>query len=77
MSILKNSQQSQPTESLKPKVESQPDTGYSPGPGQNITAPKRGKGELCQQQPGMRTPVCGACDGQIRWFFAECWVVVH
>ena len=31
-----------------------------------MTAPRRGKGELKQQQPGMRTPICGACDGQIR-----------
>ena len=43
-----------------------PDLGYSPGPGQNVTAPKRGRGELVEQQPGMRVPLCGACDGQIR-----------
>ena len=36
------------------------------GPGQNVTAPKRGRGILQQQQPGMRTPLCGACEQQIR-----------
>ena len=36
------------------------------GPGQNVTAPKRGRGVLQQQQPGMRTPLCGACEQQIR-----------
>ena len=36
------------------------------GSGQNLTAPKRGKGVLTQQRPGMRVPMCGACDGQIR-----------
>ena len=36
------------------------------GSGQNLTAPKRGKGILTQQRPGMRVPMCGACDGQIR-----------
>ena len=35
-------------------------------PGQNVTAPKRGRGVLQQQQPGMRTPLCGACEQQIR-----------
>ena len=40
---------------------------FTAGPGQTVSAPKRGRGELCQQQPGMRTPICGACDGHIRW----------
>ena len=36
------------------------------GPGQNVIVPRRGKGILQQLQPGMRTPMCGACDSQIR-----------
>ena len=36
------------------------------GPGQNLVAPKRGRGELKQQTAGMRVPLCGACGGQIR-----------
>ena len=36
------------------------------GPGQNLIAPKRGRGELRQQTAGMRVPLCGACGGQIR-----------
>ena len=35
--------------------------------GSNLSAPKRGKGILTQQRPGMRVPMCGACSGQIRW----------
>ena len=38
----------------------------APGPGQNLSAPTRGRGVLTQQRPGMRVPLCGACDGQIR-----------
>eukprot|EP00088_Acartia_fossae_P035125 TRINITY_DN3613_c0_g1_i3.p1 TRINITY_DN3613_c0_g1~~TRINITY_DN3613_c0_g1_i3.p1 ORF type:complete len:829 (-),score=187.55 TRINITY_DN3613_c0_g1_i3:498-2984(-) len=34
--------------------------------GQNVSAPKRGKGVLTQQRPGMRVPMCGGCGGQIR-----------
>ena len=40
--------------------------GGGGGPGQNVSAPVRGKGVLTQQAPGMRVPLCGACDGQIR-----------
>jgi len=36
------------------------------GPGQNVSAPRRGRGVLQQQKPGMRTPMCGSCDQQIR-----------
>ena len=36
------------------------------GPGQNVTAPTRGRGVLNQQKPGMRVPMCGACDDPIR-----------
>ncbi len=36
------------------------------GPGQNVSAPTRGRGVLTQQKPGMRVPMCGACEGQIR-----------
>ena len=36
------------------------------GPGQNLVAPKRGRGELKQQAAGGRMPLCGACGGQIR-----------
>ena len=69
VSILKQTLPTMPTvapseNNLKPQP-SAPET-YSPGPGQQVTAPRRGKGELKQQQPGMRTPICGACDGQIR-----------
>ena len=65
VSILKQTQQ--PTEnSLRPQQNMQQES-YSPGPGQQVTAPRRGKGELKQQQPGMRTPICGACDDQIRF----------
>ena len=44
----------------------------APGPvsgqnGSNVSAPKRGRGVLQQQQPGMRVPMCGGCDQQIRW----------
>ena len=60
-------QQTQPTPILK---NSQPplDAVDTPavGPGQNVVAPKRGRGVLTQQQPGMRVPMCGACNGQIR-----------
>ena len=45
---------------------SAPSTGGGGGPGQNVSAPVRGKGVLTQQAPGMRVPLCGACDGQIR-----------
>ena len=38
----------------------------APGSGQNLVSPKRGKGILTQQRPGLRQPMCGACDGQIR-----------
>ena len=34
--------------------------------GQNMTAPRRGKGVLKQQEPGMRVPHCGGCTEQIR-----------
>ena len=36
------------------------------GPGQTMVTPNRGKGVLTQQMPGMRVPICGACQGQIR-----------
>ena len=36
------------------------------GPGQNVSAPRRGRGVLQQQKPGMRVPMCGFCDDQIR-----------
>ena len=42
------------------------------GPSQNVSAPTRGRGVLTQQKPGMRVPMCGACDGQIRWLFGPC-----
>ena len=71
VSILKQSLPTmpvaQPSENnLKPQQPTPAPEAYSPGPGQQMTAPRRGKGELKQQQPGMRTPICGACDGQIR-----------
>ena len=36
------------------------------GKNQNLIVPNRGRGVLQQQQPGMRTPLCGACSSQIR-----------
>merc|ERR1719361_2031066 len=51
-----------------PPPQNDPEPASAPvgGPGQNVTAPKRGRGVLQQQQPGMRTPLCGACKQQIR-----------
>ena len=48
-------------------MKSEPEEPAAVGPNQNLICPKRGKGVLQQQQPGMRTPVCGACSSQIRW----------
>lgn len=42
------------------------DPVVSVGPGQNVSAPRRGRGVLQQQQPGMRVPMCGSCNNQIR-----------
>ena len=43
------------------------------GPGQNLIAPKRGRGELKQMTAGMRAPLCGACGDQIRsWLDSAC-----
>ena len=43
------------------------------GPGQNVSAPRRGRGVLQQQQPGMRVPMCGSCNNQIRCsYIGEC-----
>ena len=47
-------------------ITSEPEAPAAVGPNQNLICPKRGKGVLQQQQPGMRTPVCGACSSQIR-----------
>ena len=49
-------------------MKSEPEAPAAVGPNQNLICPKRGKGVLQQQQPGMRTPVCGACSSQIRWW---------
>jgi len=50
-------------------------------PGQNLSAPMRGRGVLTQQKPGMRVPLCGACDGQIRGPFitamGRTWCPAH
>lgn len=64
VSILKHSQQTvaEPLLSAQQSAEQ----SFQAGPGQNVTVPRRGKGELQQQKPGMRVPICGACDGQIR-----------
>ena len=43
------------------------DPVVSVGPGQNVSAPRRGRGVLQQQQPGMRVPMCGSCNNQIRF----------
>jgi len=88
VSILKNllpslPQQQAPKPSI-PEVNTIPpeaETNYSPGPGQNVTAPKRGRGEICEQQPGMRAPICGACDAHIRGPFitalGRSWCLSH
>jgi len=46
---------------------------HNPGPenenvgaGRSVSAPRRGRGVLQQQQPGMRVPVCGGCQAPIR-----------
>ncbi len=36
------------------------------GPGQNLITPRRGKGILKQPQVGMRIPLCGGCQQQVR-----------
>ena len=40
--------------------------GQSGQGGQAVSAPRRGRGVLQQQTPGMRVPMCGSCDLQIR-----------
>ena len=49
-------------------INPEPPTQDAPvvGPGQNVSAPRRGRGVLQQQKPGMRTPMCGNCNQQIR-----------
>ena len=42
-------------------------------PGTNVTGPNRGQGVLQQQKPGMRTPLCGACESQIRCDEEKCF----
>ena len=64
VSILKQPS-SQPSSQQYSAPSVEPET-FTVGPGQSVTAPRRGKGELQEQKPGMRVPVCGACDGQIR-----------
>ena len=47
-----------------------PNGGQNGGQGsgaQNMSAPRRGRGVLQQQEPGMRVPVCGYSGEQIRW----------
>ncbi len=44
----------------------QPQPQQQLGPGQNLVAPRRGKGILKQPQAGMRIPLCGGCNTQIR-----------
>ena len=43
------------------------ETSYTPGPGQNTTAPKRDRGEICEQQPGMRAPISGVYNAYFRF----------
>jgi len=54
-----------------PDCQIEPEPLPAPGPGQNMTAPRRGMGVLKQQLPGMRIPICGACEGQIRFEVAH------
>ena len=42
-------------------------TGGSGSGAQKMSAPRRGRGVLQQQEPGMRVPVCGATGEPIRW----------
>lgn len=68
VSILKQPTQQQPVQQASQQY-AEPET-WTPGPGQSVTAPRRGRGELMEQQPGMRTPICGACESQIRQVLA-------
>lgn len=51
-----------------------PNQLHNPGPeapevggaGRSVSAPRRGRGVLQQQQLGMRTPVCGGCQAPIK-----------
>ena len=53
------------------------ETNYTPGPGQNVTAPERIRGEIYEQQPGMRAPICGACDAHIRFSQIFEWCAIR
>ena len=50
---------------VSPVPRESPVSNTEVGPGQNMITPRRGKGVLTQQQPGMRVPICacGACQG--------------
>ena len=58
-------------------IPAEAETSYTPGPGQSLTAPKRGRGEMCEQQPGMRAPICGACDAHIRFSQIFEWCAIR
>ena len=58
-------------------IPAEAETSYTPGPGQSLTAPKRGRGEIYEQQPGMRAPICGACDAHIRFSQIFEWCAIR
>jgi len=64
--------QQQQQESLQQQQEEQqpepppPQQQQQVGPGQNLIAPRRGKGILKQPTAGQRIPLCGFCNTQIR-----------
>ena len=58
----------------------QPGTGGGGQPGsgaQRMSAPRRGRGVLQQQEPGMRVPVCGATGEPIRCWSEECQLIIR
>ena len=67
--VIRNYQQQQQSIPVNHGLHNPPpsDPVVSVGPGQNVSAPRRGRGVLQQQQPGMRVPMCGSCNNQIRF----------
>ena len=58
-------QQQQQQQQQQPEEPEQPPPPQV-GPGQNLITPRRGKGILKQPQVGMRIPLCGGCQQQVR-----------
>jgi hypothetical protein len=64
----KNFPQPQQQQQQQQPQEPEPPQQTQVGPGQNLVAPRRGKGILKQPTAGMRIPLCGGCNTQIRSF---------